>query len=139
MWAVIQHQINVIIALRYLRRYLKNTTVKKTIINYLKRLVPEAESNHRHADFQSGGNSADSDGCGKFICQTKVENQALSGALSNLPAGDNVEQAAHWYARNNANRKRAFIPLLRDRFGLTPMEAIMAAQLAREIEAGEVR
>ena len=41
-----------------------------------------------------------------------------------------IENAANWFAANRENRTRAFIPLLRERFDLTALEAIEAAKLA---------
>ena len=69
------------------------------------------------------------------------ENKRLFCQLSNPKIGpdDRILEAARWFAKNCENRTRAFIPLLRDEFGLTPLEAIKAAQLARDIEAGEAR
>ncbi len=81
----------------------------------------------------------------RLVCPTPqtadVENKQLFCQLSNPKKGsaDRVENAARWFARNRRDRTRAFVPLLRDKFGLTPMEAIKAAQLAREIEFGEAR
>lgn len=40
-----------------------------------------------------------------------------------------VEEAARWYATNR-KLERAFVPVLRERFGLSTLEAIEAAKLA---------
>lgn len=47
-----------------------------------------------------------------------------------------IKRAALWYASNRGKREQAFIPLLRERFGLTVMEAIEAARMAHELTQG---
>ena len=49
----------------------------------------------------------------------------------------NLEAAAHWYAANRDNLRSAFIPELRRRFGLTPLQAIEAGQRAHRIYEAE--
>lgn len=86
---------------------------------------------------------------------TRVRNQPLSfpnpekarfdyiediGTLSNLPVGgttglchqssEAISSAAEWYATNRETAERPIIPALRRRFGLSPLEAIIAVREA---------
>ena len=62
-----------------------------------------------------------------------VDNKGLFCELSNrdLNPEQLVVEAAHWYAANREYHAGAFVPVLRNRFGLTALQAIQAAQLAR--------
>ena len=95
--------------------------------------------NHRHADFQStsiSGCSIASDG--KSVKQP-FGIQTLSGELSNengdLPvaltglchqSSASVEIAAQWISRHRDEIPGFAIPFVRERFGLTSLEAIEA-------------
>ncbi len=57
-------------------------------------------------------------------------------SASKLLAGESVVIAAQWFAANRADRHGAFIPILKKRFGLTPLQAIEAGKLAHKIEQG---
>ncbi len=58
-----------------------------------------------------------------------------AGFASKLHAGElEVGIAAQWYAANREGLRRAFIPELRRRFGLSALEAIEAGKLAYKIQ-----
>lgn len=48
---------------------------------------------------------------------------------------DIVEQAARWYAVTPRHRSQPAVPLLRERFGLTPLQACEAIKMAQLIRA----
>jgi len=57
-----------------------------------------------------------------------MQNQRVT---TKVPTDNRLSDAARWYAKNCQNSTRAFVPLLRQKFGLTALQAIQAAQLAR--------
>jgi len=91
-------------------------------------VVPEADSNHRHADFQSKAIPGKSVASGKNGVKPDAENQRLTEELSNLE----ILEAARWYFENRRQLTRGFVPVLREKFGLTTLQAIEAAKLAGE-------
>ncbi|MCP4408506.1 MAG: hypothetical protein GY807_12225 [Gammaproteobacteria bacterium] len=54
------------------------------------------------------------------------------------PVDGPVINAAEWYAANSDGRNGAFIPILKERFGLSALEAIEAAQLAHRYTQEQV-
>jgi hypothetical protein len=47
-----------------------------------------------------------------------------------------IDEAARWYATTTEGKSRSPIPVLRDRFGLTALEACYALREASLIKAG---
>ena len=50
-----------------------------------------------------------------------------------IEESDAMRTAALWYAANHTNRSGAFIPFIRETFGLTALDAIRAMQLGRKL------
>ncbi len=53
-----------------------------------------------------------------------------------MASNTDIARAAQWFADNRDNVAGAFIPELRRRFNLTPLQAIEAGKLAHKIEQG---
>ncbi|RWO82546.1 MAG: hypothetical protein EOQ95_27485 [Mesorhizobium sp.] len=97
----------------------------KYLISFGKFWCPEADSNHRHADFQSNVDQPISRGCSETSVKPRSKNQSLSPSLSNP-----IEIAAAWYLANSNTCERPIIPALKCRFGLTAHEAVTAIREA---------
>lgn len=101
---------------------------------------PGPESNQRHADFQSTADRLKSGTCAKSSVKPQAGNQRLSGDLSNLPVGGTtglchqstagIDEAAQWYAVNRDTCPRPVTRELRQRFGLSTHDAVMAISQA---------
>ncbi|MEP3277052.1 MAG: hypothetical protein ABJN26_06230 [Stappiaceae bacterium] len=52
---------------------------------------------------------------------------------------DKIEQAANWWAVNKGANERSFVPILREKFDLTILEAIEAAKRASDNQYGDAR
>ena len=65
-----------------------------------------------------------------------IDNKQLFGELSNrdFSPEQRILRAANWYARNRPTIVGAFVPILREGFGLSALQAIEAAKLARHIQ-----
>ena len=58
-----------------------------------------------------------------------MENQRVT---NENPTEKWLEKAALWYSQNRRQLTRGFVPVLREKFGLTTLQAIEAAKLAGE-------
>jgi hypothetical protein len=97
---------------------------------------PEADLNHRHADFQSCaicGCSIASDG--NSVKPASVD-QRLSPDLSNPSAAS--DEAARWLLDHRDECAGRIIPTLKTRFHLSTCEAIAAAQKSHALQYGGV-
>lgn len=95
---------------------------------------PEADLNHRHADFQSRAICGCSIASSENSVKPTPEKQTLSGDLSNQPSL--IERAATWLVEHRTECIGRPIVALKERFGLRNLEAIEAAKLAHELEFG---
>lgn len=48
-----------------------------------------------------------------------------------------IDEAGRWFADNRERCPKPIVPFLRERFGLTAVEACEALQVARRIERGQ--
>ena len=95
---------------------------------------PEADLNHRHADFQSRAICGCSIPSGGNSVKPSSKDQRLSLGLSN--SSDASEAAAKWLMEHRDECTGRIIPTLRQRFGLSACEAISAAQASHALQYG---
>lgn len=68
------------------------------------------------------------------IVSSNKDSQVLTTDAPYQPVdSDAIRTAALWYSDNHFKRSGAFIPFLRVTFALTPLEAIRAMQLGRQL------
>jgi hypothetical protein len=102
------------------------------------RVVPGAESNHRHADFQSDIIR----GCRIAYTENSVKpagkNQILTSDLSNPSehVGVAVGVAAKWLSQHRDEITGPAIPFVQRRFNLTIREAIDALKKGHQLRYG---
>ena len=94
---------------------------------------PEADLNHRHADFQAAPVEPKTAPYDEFSVKPASESQALSRRLSNSldTVQARVREAALWLSLNPMTLHP--VVTIRRRFALTVMEAAEAAKLAHAL------
>lgn len=96
---------------------------------------PEADLNHRHADFQSPLVDPETTSCNNISVKLATKDQYVSDVSSNLfePFQPRVKQAALWVYLNRQLPPNDVVAAIRRRFALTLMEATEAAKAAHAL------
>lgn len=98
---------------------------------------PEADLNHRHADFQAGVNRSSSSTYDENAVKPDISNQLLSDDLSTENAA--IKDAARWLVTHRSECVGPLIPILKNKFGLRNIEAIAVTKIAHALRYGGAR